>query len=251
MEIETTFDIKSSFEIVPEERYYFPQDLFSEMNSQGFEICLHGLNHDGHLFSDYNLFIEKAKKINVYIEKWKVEGFRSPVMYRNVNWLPHLNVKYDMSFPNVGHLDPQNGGCCTVIPFFIDSIVEIPVTTTQDYPLYYILNQKNLDLWMKQTDLIVNRNGLISFIIHPDYTIPKHHKELYQKLLEYLKNLQNRDNLWFPLPREVSEWWKIRKNLELVKDENGWSIRGNGSERAGIAYIVLVDNKIEFELPFT
>jgi hypothetical protein len=50
-----------------------------------------------------------------------------------------LNDSFDMSIPNVARLDPQRGGCCTVLPFFIGDIVELPVTTTEGYSLFHIL----------------------------------------------------------------------------------------------------------------
>ena len=34
---------------------------------------------------------------------------------------------YDISIPNVRHLDSQFGGCCTVMPFFIGNVLEFPV----------------------------------------------------------------------------------------------------------------------------
>jgi hypothetical protein len=40
-----------------------------------------------------------------------------------------------MSVPNVGHLEVQRGGC-TVMPYFIGRIVELPVTTSQDYSVF-------------------------------------------------------------------------------------------------------------------
>jgi hypothetical protein len=62
-----------------------------------------------------------------------VEGFRAAVLYRNPDWYDALTVAYDMSIPNVAQLDPQRGGCCTIFPYFIGNILEIPVTATQDY----------------------------------------------------------------------------------------------------------------------
>src|SRR2546425_12755629 len=34
-------------------------------------------------------------------------------------WFDALDFSYDMSVPNVAHLDPQRGGCCTVMPYFV------------------------------------------------------------------------------------------------------------------------------------
>ena len=62
-------------------------------------------------------------------------------MYRNAEWLHALNIRHDMSIPNVAHLDPQQGGCCTVFPFFIGEILELPLTTIQDYTLFHIVGE--------------------------------------------------------------------------------------------------------------
>ena len=35
-----------------------------------------------------------------------------------IGW-QRLDFSFDMSIPNVAHLDPQRGGCCTIMPYFI------------------------------------------------------------------------------------------------------------------------------------
>ena len=104
------------------------------------------------------------------------DGVPAPIMYRNQDWYDGFAFWYDMSVPNVAHLDPQRGGCCTIFPYFIGDIVELPLTTTQDYPLYNILRVDALDFWVKQLKMIVSRHGLASFIIHPDYTMDSRSK---------------------------------------------------------------------------
>ena len=37
-------------------------------------------------------------------------GFRSGAMYRRQDWFADLEFSYDMSIPNVAHLEPQRGG---------------------------------------------------------------------------------------------------------------------------------------------
>src|SRR5437899_12699253 len=98
-------------------------------------------------------------------------------MYRNAAWLDALNFSYDMSFPNVAHLDPQRGGCCTVLPFFIGKMLELPLTTTQDYSLFRILNNYPINLWTRQIALITEKQSPVSFIFHPDYVIDKQPSE--------------------------------------------------------------------------
>src|SRR6266478_4833745 len=67
-----------------------------------------------------------------------------------------FQFSYDMSVPNVAHLDPQDGGCCTIMPYFVGNLLEIPVTVTQDYSLFNILNSYSTDLWKEQLKLILD-----------------------------------------------------------------------------------------------
>jgi hypothetical protein len=248
MEIERRHQIYSAFEVVPEVRYEVPAAYLQDIRDNGCEVCLHGLNHDGHLFTSEAIFSERAKKINAYAEGWNAVGFRSPVMYRNLAWLPELRFLYDMSVPNVAHLDPQHGGCCTVMPYFIGDLVELPLTTTQDYSLFHILQQPVLDLWKKQIDLILDRNGLISFIIHPDYVTEKWATDLYDSLLGYLAGLRSERNVWIGLPREVAEWWKARRAMRLVQENGAWTIEGPQASRARIAYVSLKEDRITYRI---
>src|SRR6202044_3549323 len=117
-------------------------------------------------------------------------------MYRNQDWYPAFDFSYDMSVPNVAHLEPQRGGCCTVMPFFVGEILEPPLTTTQDYSLFYILNDHSINLWKTQLDLIRKRNGLMSFISHPDYLINRNNRQVYETLLDYLQQMVARESVW-------------------------------------------------------
>ena len=62
MDIDEAFGIKASFEIVPEQRYAVPSDYLQTIRDRGFEVNVHGLNHDGNLFRDRQTFLEKAEK---------------------------------------------------------------------------------------------------------------------------------------------------------------------------------------------
>lgn len=60
----------------------------------------------------------------MYRRQFGAQGFRSGASYRNLKWLDELGFRYDMSVPNVAHLNPQRGGCCTVMPYFIGDTLE-------------------------------------------------------------------------------------------------------------------------------
>ena len=189
MNIDDSFGIKASFQLIPEGRYKISTDLVQAIRDRGFEVGIQDLNHDGHLFRDKAEFLRRAKRINRYGETYGANGFRAAVLYRNQDWYDALDFSYDMSVPNVAHLDPQRGGCCTVMPYFVGDILEIPVTTTQDYMLFHLLSDYSLDLWRTQTEAILKKNGLVSFIIHPDYVIEKRARDVYRGLLGLLASL--------------------------------------------------------------
>ena len=246
MDLDDSFGIKSAFQIVPEGRYPVPRALLDEIRSRGFEINVHDLNHSGRLFSNREDFSRLAERINQYGREYGALGFRSGALYRNQAWFDGLDFFYDMSVPSVAHLDPQRGGCCTMMPFFIGRILEIPVTTTQDYTLFHILNEYSIDVWKQQIAAITRHHGLASFIVHPDYVIAKRARAAYQALLEHLARLRDDGRTWIALPREVDRWWRQRSEMRVVRHGTGWRIDGSGKERARLAFATLVDDTLAF-----
>jgi hypothetical protein len=196
MDLNDSFGIKTAFQVVPEKRYPVPDSYLEAIRSRGFEVNIHDLNHDGHLFSERKQFLERAQRINQYAGQFQARGFRAAVLYRNIDWFDAFEVAYDMSIPNVAHLDPQRGGCCTVFPFFAGNILEIPVTVTQDYSLFNILQDYSIRLWQQQISLIREKHGLISVIVHPDYIIDQAARRVYSELLQYLSDLRSQGRTW-------------------------------------------------------
>ena len=235
MDMDESYGLRSSFQIVPEERYEVPTGYLDNMRGRGFEVNIHGLNHDGRLFADKAEFSRRAKCINNYAHAFGAKGFRSPVLYRRQEWFGELSFVYDMSVPNVGHIDPQRGGCCTARPFFIGDLVELPLTTIQDYALFHFLGDYSIELWKKQTAAIVKENGLVSFNIHPDYIFSSPALEVYQSLLGMLAELRSSGDIWFAQPGEVAQWWKEREKMCVALQDGEWRITGENAERAVLA----------------
>ena len=246
MDLEDSCGIKSSFQIIPEKRYCVSESELSQFRNRGFEINVHDLNHDGHLFSDRREFLGRAEKINRYAREYGARGFRSGALYRNLDWYDALDFSYDMSVPNVAQLDPQRGGCCTVFPYFIGKILELPLTTTQDYSLFHILNDYSIDLWKRQIELVQEKHGLISFIVHPDYIISQRARNTYLALLEHLSRVRADGKTWFALPAEVDAWWRARARMELVCEDSNWVVRGRGSERARVGFASLEGERVRY-----
>jgi hypothetical protein len=146
----------------------------------------------------------------------------------------------------MAHLDPQQGGCCTIFPYFIGKILELPLTTTQDYSLFHILNDYSINLWKEQIALILEKNGLISFIVHPDYNINQKARNVYSQLLRYISAMRSEGQTWIALPGEIAAWWRLRSEMKLVSVAGAWRIEGQGSERARLAYAVLNQGKLSY-----
>jgi hypothetical protein len=248
MDMDDSFGLKASFHLVPEGRYEVETAFVQRIKDRGFEVNIQDLNHDGHLFSEREEFLRRAKKINRYGKAFEAKGFRAAVLYRNLDWYDALKFSFDMSVPNVAHLDPQRGGCCTVTPYFVGDILEIPVTATQDYMLFHLLNNYSLDLWKAQTEQIMEKNGLVSFIVHPDYIIEEKAQSIYRDLLSYLRQLGLRKKLWFAVPGDVDHWWRSRNKMSVVEHGGKWRIEGPGAERAKLAFAKVVDDRIEYEI---
>lgn len=248
MDMDDSFGIKASFQVIPEHRYSVTADFLSSIRTRGFEIVVHDLNHDGHLYRNRKQFLQRAAKINSYAKMYGAEGFRAASLYRKQLWYDALRFSYDMSIPNVAHLDPQRGGCCTVMPYFIGDILELPVTTTQDYTLFNILNDYSIELWKQQMEIIMEKHGLISFIVHPDYIIKPQRRRVYEALLACLRRLERERGVWITTPGEVCRWWRQRAEMRLLHRQDGWRIEGPGSERACLAYAVLAGDQLKYEV---
>ncbi len=247
MDLNDRFGIKTAFQFVPEKRYSLPQELLDCIRERRFELNVHDLNHDGHLMENREEFLRRAKRINCHGRRLGTLGFRSAMLYRNIDWYEALDFSYDMSVPNVAHLDPQRGGCCTVFPFFNGKILELPVTMVQDYSLFHILKDYSIDVWKEQISLIREKHGIMQMIIHPDYIRDKAARCVYTELLYYLSELRAGGETWIALPSEVAAWWRLRKELRLVNEAGSWRIEGEGRQRARIAYATIVDEKIAYE----
>jgi hypothetical protein len=198
--LEKELGFVSSFNFVPE-RYNVSAELRNELVKEGFEVGVHGLKHDGKLFSSKKIFDERAKKINKYIKQWNVTGFRAPAMHHNLEWILDLNIKYDLSTFDTDPFEPQADGMKTIFPFRVISkegtqgYWEFPYTLVQDFTLFILMQEKNIDIWTQKLDWIAEKGGMALVNVHPDYLcyegkagqeeFPVQH---YLNLLKYVKN---------------------------------------------------------------
>jgi hypothetical protein len=249
MDFDDSCGVPASFQVVPEERYSVEPEFLDQIRSRGFEVNVQDLNHDGRLFQEKSEFENRAKAINRYGRQYQALGFRSAVLYRNQEWFDRLDFEYDMSVPNVAHLDPQRGGCCTVMPYFVGELLELPVTTTQDHTLFNVMNDFSTNLWERQIQYILSHHGLMSFIVHPDYILSQQAQSSFKRLLSLLAKARDEDNVWVALPRDVNRWWRQRNQMTLAYKDGEWRVEGEGSDRARVAFASLQGDRLVYHLP--
>ncbi len=118
-ELEMELGFRSSFNFTPEGPYSVPGELRSWLTDRGFEVGVHDLHHDGHLFSSREGFRRKAERINAYLKEWNAVGFRSGYMLRNLDWIHDLNITYDACTFDTDPFEPQPDGVSTIFPFWV------------------------------------------------------------------------------------------------------------------------------------
>ena len=218
MKLEESFGFRSLFNFVPE-RYGVMPELRASLVQNGFEVGVHGLKHDGKLFSSREIFQRRAARINRYLREWNVVGFRSPAMYHNLDWLHDLNIEYDSSTFDTDPFEPQPVGMGTIFPFWVRNgesgkgFVELPYTLPQDFTLFVLMREQSIDIWKQKLDWIAEHGGMVLLNTHPDYMNFKGNKikreeypvEYYEKFLQYIKCTYE-GCYWHILPKDMARF---------------------------------------------
>jgi peptidoglycan/xylan/chitin deacetylase (PgdA/CDA1 family) len=247
LEVEQRHGFVSSWNFCAE-WYPIPGDVFGALREAGCEVGLHGIAHDGKLFKDRSSFEANLPKIHRYMDEWGASGFRSPATHRNAEWMPDLKCLYDTSFPDTDPFEPQAGGCCSIFPFFIDDLVELPITLVQDHTLFEILRDRSVERWVEKSEWIMEHNGLINLLVHPDYLLTEERLDLYDQFLGFLASQVGG---WHALPRDVARWWKDRSLLECRQDAQGDAWIAGPQPASGEAKVMWAeerDGRIAFDL---
>jgi len=222
MAIEQNSSFKSSFNFVPE-RYSPDLGLHALLRANGFEVGVHDLNHDGRLYESRQTFMQRAVRINAYLKEWDAAGFRSPAMHHNLDWIHELNIEFDASTFDTDPFVPQPDGAGTIFPFRVPGIdgrpgyVELPYTLPQDFTLFVLMREKNIDIWKRKLDWIAEHGGMALVNTHPDYMafngkkpgLEEYPVELYVDFLQYVR-ARYEGEYWHGVAREVAEWVRSR-----------------------------------------
>lgn len=224
MELEKSLGFVSSFNFVPE-RYDVSRKLRNNITTNGFEVGVHGLKHDGKLYSSKKIFQKRAIMINHYLNQWKSVGFRSPSMHHNLDCLHDLNIEYDASTFDTDPFEPQPDGLATIFPFCVPAnstergYVELPYTLPQDFTLFVLMKYKDIHIWKQKLDWIAVTGGMALLNTHPDYMLfneetpgfEEYPADYYEGFLTFIKN-KYEGQYWHVLPKEMAKFWRENNN---------------------------------------
>ena len=219
MNIEQKHGFRSCFNFVPEGEYRVSDSLRGTLDSAGFEVGVHGLEHDGKLYRSKAEFAAKASRIREYLHRWKALGFRSPLMQHRLGWQHALGVEYDASTFDTDPFEPEPDGTGTIFPFWVPGLngrgyVELPYTLVQDFNLFGVLREQDIDIWKRKVDWLVENGGMVLLNTHPDYMCFEGKAERdeypaarYEEFLRYVRD-KYEGSYWAALPREVAHYYQ-------------------------------------------
>ena len=227
LDAEARHDLRSAWFFVPERDYQVSDQRVAELAERGCEVGVHGLRHDGRDLSPDEIG-RRLPAMRAWAEKWGATGFRAPATHRRWDLMPRLGFDYDSSYSDVARYEPQAGGSCSWLPFFIDDLVELPITLPMDHTLFELLQHADGRAWHEKAAFLRERGGMALLLTHPDYLDDA-------RLLEYerfLEAMRGDDTAWFALPYEVSAWWRRRAASHIVLRGNSWAVKGPAAGEA-------------------
>jgi glycosyltransferase involved in cell wall biosynthesis/peptidoglycan/xylan/chitin deacetylase (PgdA/CDA1 family) len=226
MNLERDHGFRSCFNFVPEGEYRVPDAVREMLALAGFEVGIHGLEHDGKLYSSKAKFAAKALRIREYARQWNASGFRSPLMQHNLQWLHALNVGYDSSTFDTDPFEPEPDGMGTIFPFWVpgpegNGYVELPYTLVQDLNLFEVLQEPTIEIWKQKVDWIAENGGMVLLNTHPDYMCFEGKRDRdefpvsrYEEFLRYVREKYD-GAYWAALPGEVAKYYRDRVPLPM------------------------------------
>jgi peptidoglycan/xylan/chitin deacetylase (PgdA/CDA1 family) len=223
-DLEESVGFRSSFNFVAGD-YRVSPGVREELVARGFEVGVHGLHHDSSLYHSREGFLKQAPLINQALREWNAVGFRSPCMYRNLEWIGDLDIEYDSSSFDTDPFEPQPDGVHTIFPFLVPGgerggYVELPYTLPQDFTLFILFRHQTIDIWKTKLEWIAKNGGMALLNTHPDYlafgnrkcTYAEYKSDLYREFLEFIKSAYQ-DQLWSVLPRDIARFWFERSGV--------------------------------------
>ncbi|HZQ91923.1 MAG TPA: glycosyltransferase [Terriglobales bacterium] len=218
-EIEARYGMRSSFNFVSEGDYRVSDQVCAALQRAGFEVGVHGLQHDDKLYSSKRNFAERAARIREYARRWNATGFRSPFMQHKLSWLHELGLEYDASTFDTDPFEPEPDAVGTIFPFWVpgrngDGFVELPYTLAQDFTLFKVLGESTIDIWKHKLAWVAEHGGMALLNTHPDYmqmegkqpSRDEYPVALYEEFLDHVRT-RYEGRFWCAVPGDVARYY--------------------------------------------
>jgi peptidoglycan/xylan/chitin deacetylase (PgdA/CDA1 family) len=220
--VEQRFGLRSAWYFVPERDYRVEESVLEALRASGCEIGLHGLRHDGRDMTPED-FPARSVAMRAYADRWGATGFRGPSTYRDRELIQQLGVEHDSSWADVARYEPQPGGCCSWLPYFIGDVVELPITLPQDHTLFDIYRERTEASWLDKAAFLRQQGGMALILTHPDYVHSPERLAAYER---FLAPHADDPDAWIALPHEVAAWWRRRADSHIERRDGSWTIVG-------------------------
>ena len=91
--------------------------------------------------------------------------------------------------------------------------MELPYTLPQDFTLFILFREENIDIWKKKIAWIAENGGMALLNTHPDYMSFKgrpgyeeYPARYYEEFLQHVTE-NYAGKYWCPLPHEIADFW--------------------------------------------
>lgn len=191
--VEESIGARSSNYVVP---CAWPIDhgLLASVNARGHEVGIHGYDHGNRTpFADAEERRRRIAGAGPLAERYGAIGYRAPSLLRTRGLLDDLAgaYRYDSSIPTSGGMFPvPNNGCASARPFYIGSLVEIPLTLPRDGSLMFLglAPDEIFAMWCECAERIAASGGVVSLLTHCEdrFSGGRQMFALYERFLAYL-----------------------------------------------------------------
>jgi peptidoglycan/xylan/chitin deacetylase (PgdA/CDA1 family) len=226
-DLEERYGFRSAWNL-PLAQYKIDWNRVTAMRARGFEFGAHGLSHDGRLFRSERDFMELLPRLEQLAGEHDLRGFRAPSTLRDPQLIARMSFDFDSSFADTEPYEPQPGGTCSLFPFYLSKLIELPYTTPQDHTMLHLLHRNPVPLWVLKAKWIASRGGMILTLTHPDYCGRQPQLGLYEELLKHLSDIES---AWRTLPSQAAKWWRDRARSHLRLDQGRPIISGPAGTR--------------------
>jgi peptidoglycan/xylan/chitin deacetylase (PgdA/CDA1 family) len=212
-ELERGIGVRSTF-FLCSHHYPLDTEALARLEQSGFEIASHGYDHDNRLA--FRAEGERARRLDAIAARFRpripLAGFRSPSLLRTPALFASLAGRFawDSSIPDVDLEDA--GGCGTVLPFRIGSLVEIPVTLPMESSLLYRGEQPAavFERWTEKLDWIRTVGGVAVAVLHTEPGLGGH-PELLRRYADWVAKVP--PDVWIATPTELVRWLETTRFL--------------------------------------